>query len=83
MEIIKYKNATQVKLKNRRVTVFPIQEDVCIDLKTISSDLEPRASHVVYKDKIVKTTIKITEEAALALFVCLSEELTKKGLIKQ
>ena len=82
MYLIKYKNATKVKLKNRRVIVFPVQEDLCIKLKTISSDLQPRASHIIYKNKLVNTTIKITDEAALALFICLGEELAKKGLIK-
>lgn len=82
MDLIKYKDATQVKLKNRRVAVFPKGEDLIVKLTTISSDLEPRAAHIVHRDKLVTTAIRITDEAALALFVCLHEELLKKGLIK-
>jgi hypothetical protein len=82
MNLLKYKNATKVKLKNRRVMVYPIKEDLLIEIKTISSDLRPRAVHTVLKDKLVITGFKLSEDAAIALFACLGEELKKKGLIQ-
>ena len=71
MDLIKYKNATKVKLKNRRIIVFPVQEDLFIEIQIVSPDLRPRAVHNVYKDKLVTTGIKLTDEAAAALFICL------------
>lgn len=76
-----YKNAEVFKLDNRRIHVMSVPEEggggYQIEFKSLSSDHEPRATHKVLKGKIVCTEILLTDEAALALCRCLTNQLLK------
>lgn len=77
-----YQNAELFKYENARVALVSLPTDEYhIELKVLSKDIRPRASHIVKKDRIVLTSIKITEQAALSLLIGLQEQLHKNGVI--
>lgn len=83
MKIIKYANATRVKLKNRRITVYQDMSDVeCVILEFVTLDKKnitkekivqkTDTSLVVRERGVVTTTINITKEAAIGLMCTLN-----------
>ncbi len=80
---MRYGNATRAKLKNRSVEVYGDlrESSMLIEFKLVDPDLSSRALHKVLKNKVVCTGLPLSNEAALGLFLCLGEELKKKGLI--
>lgn len=71
IKIINYTNTTIAKFDNRRCVVEDLpNEDVGLIFKSfdvIDTD-KPRAIHTNVRNKIAVTRIKISEEAAYALF---------------
>ena len=77
-----YINAETFKFENSRVSVFSIgTNDYAIELKTLSTDHEPRALHRVDKGRIVHTGIRISREAAISIMIGLQERLRKDGVL--
>lgn len=78
MIINQYNNGTSVKFKNTRITVIK-QTDFYILESLILSDIKdidkPRATHAKYRDKVVSTSLKLTEKGAIALYLALRETL--------
>lgn len=72
------------KFENARVGVLSIENDNAIEygvrLKVLSDNLEPRARHFVEKDKIVTTTVKLSQAAAISLMYALKNQLRKDGV---
>ena len=72
------------KFENARVGVLSIENDNAIEygvkLKVLSDNLEPRAHHFVEKDKIVTTTVRLSQEAAISLMYALCNQLRKDGV---
>lgn len=76
LKIDRYLNATIGKIHNRKVSVVSsANSDVQIEIKTVSDDLSPRATHKVIRGKVVSTAIKLSEEGALMLFLVLEDYL--------
>ena len=73
------------KFENARVGVLSIENDNAIEygvrLKVLSDNLEPRAHHFVEKDKVVTTTIKLSQAAAISLVYALKNQLEKDGVL--
>lgn len=73
------------KFENARVGVLSIENDNAIEygvkLKVLSDNLEPRAHHFVEKDKVVATTVKLSQEAAISLMYALKNQLEKDGVL--
>ena len=77
-----YPNAELFKYENARVQVVSLPtEDYGIELKVLSEDIRPRAFHIVKKDKVITTGMRISKEAALSLMIGLQEQLRKDGVI--
>jgi hypothetical protein len=71
---VDYPNGVELKLHNRSVTVLNLdQDDVGLMFKIVTSDTEPRAISESVRGKFVKTQIRLSREAALALQYCLNE----------
>lgn len=72
------------KFENARVGVLSIENDNAIEygvkLKVLTDNLEPRARHFVEKDKIVTTTVRLSQEAAISLMYALCNQLRKDGV---
>jgi hypothetical protein len=78
-----YPNATLAKYNNRRVGVMQLPDnDFAIEFTVLSNDTNQRAIHTVLKNKVVKTDVRVSQEAALSLLVCLQIELKKAGVIQ-
>lgn len=77
-----YKNATSLKLKNRRITVSAVRGDdtvyvqFMIACKKEDADI-PFASHVNIRNKVAVTSLKLTREGAIALMIALNDELER------
>jgi hypothetical protein len=80
IKIIQMLNATRARLKNRRVIVITQKDGIVVRFKTLSSDSEPKAGHT-HERGITTTDIKLTNEAAVALYLSLENELQKAGLL--
>ena len=82
-----YKDATKVKFKNRRVIVEDIDNnDVGICFKIVCSKEDavvPSASHRTLRDKIKITCIRISEDAAIALYHALGRRLSNRKMPEQ
>lgn len=77
-----YPNAELFKYNNARVQIISLPtESYAIELKVLSTDLRPRALHIVKKDRIVTTGLRISKEAALSIMIGLQEQLRKDGVI--
>lgn len=75
-------NAEFFKYENARVQVISLLTGgYGIQLKVLSEDLTPRSFHVVKKEKVVITGMRISKEAALSLMIGLQEQLRKDGVI--
>jgi hypothetical protein len=82
IKITTYHNYTCGKIHNSRV--FAAQgsdNNINIQFNILSDDHTPRALHLVEKNKIVITGLKISHDAALALYVALGAELEKLNLL--
>jgi tRNA(Leu) C34 or U34 (ribose-2'-O)-methylase TrmL len=78
----KHPNASSFKMKNKRATVFMIgEESIGIELIVASDNHKERAVHKVLKGKAVLTGLKISNEAALCVYVGLRDILFKRGII--
>lgn len=76
-----YKNATIFKLENKRVSVISDENGAqlqFISKSTTDAINEPRSSHKVIRNKFVKTSINLTNEALIALKLCIDAELNKR-----
>lgn len=76
-------NATVCKIKNRRIMVLNRKSgDYQLQFKALitDGDYSARSAHEIEKN-IVKTTLNLSVEATMALFMALASELNKKGLI--
>lgn len=82
MRITRYSNATSAKTKNRRVTVQRSSdgEGFNVEFLVVDGDTHPRSFHNLERDKMVVTTVGITNESAMALLVCLLDELKRCGM---
>ena len=83
LKITHHPNATISKLHNKRVGVFSMGDSFVVQLKTLSSKEEcdtPRSMHLNLKDKAVSTSIKVSEEAAYSLAMCLLAQLDVRGV---
>lgn len=83
-----YKNCIIARLKNRRITLVPSNEDSTyhLEFKKLLQDKEdaniPHASHINVKDKIVKTSLKLSEEALFRLaLIILNHLLMQKKIV--
>jgi hypothetical protein len=77
-KVINYLNATIGKLDNKSCTVEDLHDnDVGLIFKILDKEdaKTPRSHHTVIKDKVAVTRIRLTEEAAIALFECLRVRL--------
>jgi hypothetical protein len=73
-----YADAEHFKYENARVSVISLEDSgYIIDFKVLSDNLTPKALHFVYKNKVVQTRIKLTDEAALAIYLGLKERFIK------
>lgn len=74
IKIIKHPNGIKAKLKDRRIFAFE-NDDHSTTVRFIkrTNDLEPHAGHFVIRDKVVVTEIRLSEEAAQALMLTLTE----------
>jgi hypothetical protein len=80
----RYANGSIIKhLENRRVTVRSAvtDGDTIIEFKMVSDNPEtinePRSKHVVLKNKIIATGVKISDEAAFALYAGLHDYFSR------
>lgn len=82
MRITQYSNATSAKTKNRRVSVQRSSDGdgFNVEFLVVDGDTHPRAFHNLERDKMVVTTVGITNESAMALLVCLLDELKRCGM---
>lgn len=73
------------KFENARVGVLSIENENAIEywvkLKVLTDNLEPRARHFVEKDKVVATTVRLSQEAAISLMYALKNQLEKDGIL--
>jgi DNA polymerase III delta prime subunit len=71
---IKYLNCNVFKFDNTKVITHLLPSgEIGIEMRILSTDITPRSTHIVEKDKIVKTLFKITAEAAVSLILGLNE----------
>jgi rRNA-processing protein FCF1 len=79
MKIIKYQNATKIRLKNKNIQVLSNSDTLLITCKVIS-EIEnvnkQRAVHENLRNKAVSTTLLMSKESAIALYYALESELT-------
>jgi hypothetical protein len=87
--IITYKNATSVKIKNRRIIVGnPLEYNeklLTVQFAKLLDKDEPdknqsTASYINRKDKVGYLTFKLSIEGAKALYVALHQEFEKRNL---
>jgi type IV secretory pathway VirB9-like protein len=79
---ISYQNGEVIKLKNKRLKLIKDENiGYFVSFKTLSNDPSPRATHLVFKNKIVVTTLRITTESAMSLMLALKNQLVKDGII--
>ncbi len=81
--LTKYRNATSIKIPNRRVTVVR-DNDNLIKIQFAKIGNEKWDCQEIVRNKILTTNINLTLEAAEALFFSLQNELTeiqRKGMI--
>jgi hypothetical protein len=72
-----------VKLRNRRVIVHTLEKkSYGITLKTLTTDTRPGARHTIERN-IATTVLTLTEEVALALMLCLQEELGHYTIVEK
>ena len=75
-----YPNATEVKFKNKRISVEDIgNNNIGISFKYLCPIEEiniPSSSHRVDRGKIKVTNISVSKEAAFALYKALSRQLS-------
>jgi hypothetical protein len=72
--IKKYKNAVIAKIPNRKIHIMAKKNDgFNIHFTKLTDDLTPHAMHTVLKNKIVVTSIGLTEEAFQALYLAMGE----------
>jgi len=77
-----YLNAEVFKYENARTQVDALETgEYGIQFKIRTNDLSPRSFHIVKRDKIVMTGIRLSKEAALSIMVGLQELLRKDGVI--
>lgn len=77
-----YSNSEYFKFDNTRVNIISLKNDnYIIEFKILTDDTSPRAIHIVKKNKIVTTVIKITKESALSIIIGLQELLKKDCII--
>ena len=74
--------STVFKLGNRRVKVGSYKGDYIIEFRQLTGDLSPRAWHIVERDKIVTTGIKMSKESAICVLQGLIDRLRADGEIK-
>lgn len=75
-----YKNATRMRWKNKRVTVWydDPNENIRVELNAILPDSEMSFDGNFIRGNYKRTAFKLTEEAAYALLAALHETLNKK-----
>lgn len=77
-----YQNGEVIKLKNRKIELIKDEETgYFVSFRVLSDDPSPRATHLVFKDKIVVTTLRITTESAMGLILALKAQLEKDGIV--
>lgn len=77
-----YQNGEVIKLKNRKIELIKDENNgYFVSFRVLSDDLSPRATHLVFKDKIVVTTLRITTESAMCLMLALKAQLEKDGIV--
>lgn len=77
-----YKNATSLKLKNRRITVSADKSKDTVYVQfMIACEKEdadtPHFTHVNLRNKVAVTSLKLTREGAIALMIALNDELER------
>jgi hypothetical protein len=78
IKVEKYSNMIIAKMRNRRVIIEPLDDhDFGISFLICDGSIQPRALHNVTKNKVVVTSLRLSEEATQALFIALSEYLRK------
>lgn len=78
LKIRKYTDASEVKLKNKRVAIQTINPNKFLFASTqLSKDFTPRCIHTIIKDKVVLTESLLTYKGAVALYKALEMELSK------
>lgn len=78
-QMIVHKNATEVKLTNKRIMVINDDGNIVLQFKIIDKE-NPKAKRCgtkIFKDKLLVTELGLTKEAAQALMYCLMEEFKK------
>lgn len=82
MKVFEYPNATSVKSNNRRVVVEELDnedKDIGLCFKILCSKEDaaiPSAHHRVIKDRLKITSIRISEKAAISLYIALGRQLS-------
>ena len=77
-KVINYLNATICKLENKRCEVEDLPDnDIALIFKILDKEdaKTARSHHTVFKDKVAVTMIRLSEEAAIALYECLRVRL--------
>ena len=74
--------STVFKLGNRRVKVGYYKGDYIIEFRQLTDNLSPRAWHIVERDKIVTTGIKMSKDGAICVLQGLLDRLRADGAIK-
>ena len=74
-----YRNAEEIKLPNKRVVVIDEKGGVRVVVKRLSNvfELTSHSDHI--GGKILKTTFRLSNEAAEALMICLQSRLERKA----
>lgn len=78
-QMIVHKNATEVKLTNKRIMVINDNGNMVLQFKFIDKE-NPNAKRCgtkIFKDKLLVTEFGLTQESAQALMYCLMEEFKK------
>lgn len=83
-----YSDAIVVKYPNKRIIVGGIANKrdilpaVCLHIMDRSDDLEPRARHKVIRNKVVRTSINLSETAAYMMLTALNDYFYNKDNMK-
>lgn len=78
---MQFANCTTIKPKrNRRVSVFKLKDETSLGIQLKNADLDgssleekPTVRTTLVKGRYVQTTLKISNEAAIALMCCLQD----------
>lgn len=82
IENYSYKNGELFKFKNTRVQVVSLPaEEYGIEFTVLSKDTSPRTTHIVKKNKVVTTVMRMSTEAAISLMTGIQKQLHKDGII--